>query len=128
MSTVVLDDHRTNDLAVLPDLDQSEKLSSLEEGHDPVIAAARAAGRLAGERLVTTPLTPRQCAVVASVMGGGARCAPIPPRSITSPDSAGDRVIPPSLTLRPVSTTSACSAPCWRRLSRSPSPKPAPRA
>ena len=73
MSTVVLDDHRTNDLAVLPDLDQSEKLSSLEEGHDPVIAAARAAGRLAGGRLVRTPLTPRQCAVVASVMGGGAR-------------------------------------------------------
>lgn len=37
---------------------------------DPVIAAARAAGRLAGERLARTPLTPHQRAVVASVMGG----------------------------------------------------------
>lgn len=37
---------------------------------DPVIAAARAAGRLAGERLACTPLTPRQRAVVASMMGG----------------------------------------------------------
>ncbi|MGM7777441.1 hypothetical protein ACSVHC_15680 [Arthrobacter sp. KNU-44] len=40
------------------------------DGLDPVIAAARAAGRLAGERLARTPLTPRQRAVVASVMGG----------------------------------------------------------
>jgi len=37
---------------------------------DPAIAAARAAGRMAGERLARTPLTPHQRAVVASVMGG----------------------------------------------------------
>lgn len=37
---------------------------------DPVVAAARAAGRLAGERLARTPLTPHQRAVVASLMGG----------------------------------------------------------
>lgn len=73
MSSVVLDDHRTNDLVLSPDLDQSGNLPSLEEGHDPVIAAARAAGRLAGERLARTPLNPRQRAAVASVMGGGAR-------------------------------------------------------
>ena len=41
------------------------------DGLDPVIAAARAAGRRAGERLALTPLTPRQRAAVAAVMGGG---------------------------------------------------------
>lgn len=40
---------------------------------DPVIASALQAGRQAGKRLTRTPLTPRQCAVVTSVMGGGAR-------------------------------------------------------
>lgn len=37
---------------------------------EPAVAAARAAGRLAGERLARTPLTPRQRAMVAAVMGG----------------------------------------------------------
>lgn len=73
MSSVVLDDHRTSDLVLPPDLDQSGKLPSFDEGYDPVITAARAAGRSVGERLARTPLTPRQCAVVASVMGGGDR-------------------------------------------------------
>ena len=40
-------------------------------GLDPVIAVALAAGRRAGERLTSTPLTPRQRAAVAAVMGGG---------------------------------------------------------
>ncbi|MGO1662819.1 MAG: hypothetical protein ACTHYO_03835 [Micrococcaceae bacterium] len=59
--SVVLDSPRTADFDTPPDLD---------EGVDPVIAKARAAGRLAGERLARTPLTPRQRAAVASVMGG----------------------------------------------------------
>ena len=41
------------------------------DGLDPVIAVALAAGRRAGERLTSTPLTPRQRAAVAAVMGGG---------------------------------------------------------
>lgn len=53
-----------------PDLDQGSTPSPQADGHDPVIAAARAAGRLAGERLARTPLTPRQRATVAAVMGG----------------------------------------------------------
>ena len=56
-----------------PDLDQEENPVILDRDLDPVIAAARAAGRLAGKRLAHTPLTPRQRAVVASVLGGGAR-------------------------------------------------------
>ncbi|WP_231440695.1 hypothetical protein [Brevibacterium zhoupengii] len=56
-----------------PDLDQDENPVILDRDLDPVIAAARAAGRLAGKRLAHTPLTPRQRAVVASVLGGGAR-------------------------------------------------------
>lgn len=59
--SVVLDAPRTTDFDTPSDLD---------EGVDLVIAEARAAGRLAGERLARTPLTPRQRAVVASVMGG----------------------------------------------------------
>lgn len=51
-------------------LDQGSTPSPRADGHDPVIAAARAAGRLAGERLARTPLTPRQRAAVAAVMGG----------------------------------------------------------
>lgn len=50
--------------------DQGSSPSPRADGHDPVIAAARAAGRLAGERLARTPLTPRQRATVAAVMGG----------------------------------------------------------
>lgn len=53
-----------------PGLAQSLVPTHKGDGLDPVIAAARAAGRLAGERLACTPLTPRQRAVVASVMGG----------------------------------------------------------
>lgn len=56
-----------------PDLDQDENPVILDRDLDPVIAAARAAGRLAGKRLARTPLSPRQRAVVASVLGGGAR-------------------------------------------------------
>lgn len=63
MSSVVLDAPRTNDPASAPDLDQAESC-------DPIIAAARAAGREAGERLSRTPLTSRQRATIASVMGG----------------------------------------------------------
>lgn len=37
---------------------------------DDAITRAREAGRLAGERLARTPLTPRQRATVATVMGG----------------------------------------------------------
>lgn len=55
------------------DLDPDENPVILDRDLDPVIAAARAAGRLAGKRLARTPLTPRQRAVVASVLGGGAR-------------------------------------------------------
>ena len=54
-----------------PGLDQGSTPSPQADGLDPVIAAARAAGRLAGERLARTPLTPRQRAAVAAVMGGG---------------------------------------------------------
>lgn len=64
-------DTRTTDRVPPPDLDQSRRLPVLDRGLDPVIAAARAAGRLAGERLVRTPLNPRQRAAVAAVMGGG---------------------------------------------------------
>lgn len=53
-----------------PGLDQYPTPVSQADGCDPVIAAARAAGRQAGERLALTPLTPRQRAAVASVMGG----------------------------------------------------------
>lgn len=59
--SVVLDNPRTTD---------RDNSSDRDEGFDPVIAEARAAGRLAGERLARTPLTPRQRTVVASVMGG----------------------------------------------------------
>lgn len=54
-------------------LDQELNPVSQGDGLDPVIAAARAAGHRAGERLANTPLTPRQRATVASVMGGGRR-------------------------------------------------------
>lgn len=56
-----------------PDLDQDVNPVILDRDLDPVIAAARAAGRLVGKRLACTPLTPRQRAVVASMLGGGAR-------------------------------------------------------
>ena len=56
-----------------PDPDQNENAVIRDSGLDPIIAAAREAGRLAGERLTRTPLTPRQRATVAAVMGGGAR-------------------------------------------------------
>ena len=59
--------------APCPDLDQDESTVILDRGLDPVIASARAAGRRVGEHLARTPLTPRQRAAVASVMGGGAR-------------------------------------------------------
>ena len=59
--------------APCPDLDQNESPVILDRGLDPVIVVAREAGRLAGERLARTPLTPRQRATVAALMGGGAR-------------------------------------------------------
>ena len=54
-----------------PGLDQASTPVPHADGLDPVIAAARAAGRRAGERLALTPLNPRQRAAVAAVMGGG---------------------------------------------------------
>lgn len=56
-----------------PGLDQGSTPAPQADGYDPIIAAARAAGRRAGERLSLTPLTSRQRAAVASVMGGDAR-------------------------------------------------------
>ena len=53
-----------------PDLEQGQGLPARDEGLAPVIAAARAAGRVAGERLTHTPLNPRQRATVAAMMGG----------------------------------------------------------
>ena len=68
--SVVIDVPRASALG-RPGLDQGSTPSPQADGLDPVIAAARAAGRLAGERLARTPLTPRQRAAVAAVMGGG---------------------------------------------------------
>ena len=68
--SVVIDVPRASAL-VRPGLDQGSAPSPQADGQDPVIAAARAPGRRAGERLALTPLTPRQRAAVASVMGGG---------------------------------------------------------
>ena len=68
--SVVIDIPRASALD-RPGLDQGSTPSPQADGLDPVIAAARAAGRLAGERLARTPLTPRQRAAVADVMGGG---------------------------------------------------------
>ncbi|WP_017195601.1 hypothetical protein [Actinomyces massiliensis] len=68
--SVVIDVPRASALD-RPGLDQGSTPSLQADGLDPVIAAARAAGRLAGERLARTPLTPRQRAAVAAVMGGG---------------------------------------------------------
>ena len=68
--SVVIDVPRASALD-RPGLDQGSTPSPQAAGLDPVIAAARAAGRLAGERLARTPLTPRQRAAVAAVMGGG---------------------------------------------------------
>lgn len=42
--------------------------------HAAALEAARAAGRLSGERLNRTPLTPRQRATVAAVLGGNDPC------------------------------------------------------
>lgn len=53
-----------------PGHDQDSVAIEKVDDLDPVMAAARAAGRLAGERLARIPLTPHQRAVVASVMGG----------------------------------------------------------
>lgn len=44
--------------------------STTSSKQDDAITRAREAGRLAGERLARTPLTPRQRATVATVMGG----------------------------------------------------------
>lgn len=66
-------DNHTIDLVPPPDLEQGQGLPSCDRGLDPVIVAARAAGRMAGERLARTPLTPRQRAAVAAVIGGGRR-------------------------------------------------------
>ena len=68
--SVVIDIPRASALD-RPGLDQGSTPSPQADGLDPVIAAARAAGCLAGERLARTPLTPRQRAAVAAVMGGG---------------------------------------------------------
>lgn len=70
--SVVIDAPRASALD-RPGYDQDSTPVSRADGPDPVIAAARAAGRRAGERLARTPLTPRQRAAVAAVMGGGAR-------------------------------------------------------
>lgn len=70
--SVVIDVPRASALD-RPGLDQGSTSSPQADGLDPVIADARAAGRLVGERLARTPLTPRQRAAVAAVMGGGAR-------------------------------------------------------
>lgn len=42
--------------------------------HAAALEAARAAGRRSGERLNRTPLTPRQRATVAAVLGGNDSC------------------------------------------------------
>ena len=68
--SVVIDVPRASALHC-PALDQDSSPVPHADGLDPVIAAARAAGRRAGERLALTPLTPRQRAAVAAVMGGG---------------------------------------------------------
>ena len=68
--SVVIDVPRASALD-RPGLDQASTLVPHADGLDPIIAAARAAGRRAGERLALTPLTPRQRAAVAAVMGGG---------------------------------------------------------
>ena len=68
--SVVIDVPRASALDC-PTLDQDSSPVPHADGLDPVIAAARAAGCRAGERLALTPLTPRQRAAVASVMGGG---------------------------------------------------------
>ncbi|MGO1515795.1 MAG: hypothetical protein ACTIKQ_12645 [Microbacterium sp.] len=68
--SVVIDVPRASALN-RPDLDQDSTPVPHADGLDPVINAARAAGRRAGERLALTPLTPRQRAAVAAVMGGG---------------------------------------------------------
>ncbi|SMX90869.1 hypothetical protein BI49514_02344 [Brevibacterium iodinum ATCC 49514] len=67
--SVVIDVPRASALDS-PGLGQDSTPVSQPDGLEPVIAAARAAGRRAGERLALTPLTPRQRAAVASVMGG----------------------------------------------------------
>ena len=68
--SVVIDAPRASALD-RPGLDQDLNPVPQADGLDPVIAAALAAGRRAGERLARTPLTPRQRAAVAAVMGGG---------------------------------------------------------
>ncbi|ALB02716.1 MULTISPECIES: hypothetical protein [Bacteria] len=67
--SVVIDAPRASALDC-PGLDQDSTPDPQADGLDPVIAAALAAGRRAGERLARTPLTPRQRAAVAAVMGG----------------------------------------------------------
>lgn len=67
--SVVIDAPRASALD-RPGLDQDLIPVSQADGLDPVIAVALAAGRRAGERLTSTPLTPRQRAAVAAVMGG----------------------------------------------------------
>lgn len=64
--SVVIDVPRASALDRLC-LDQDATPVPHADGLDPVIAA----GRRAGERLALTPLTPRQRAAVASVMGSG---------------------------------------------------------
>ncbi|GAA1617847.1 MULTISPECIES: hypothetical protein [Brevibacterium] len=68
--SVVIDAPRASALD-RPGIAQDSTPVPQSDGLDPVIAVARAAGRRAGERLANTPLTPRQRAAVASVMGGG---------------------------------------------------------
>lgn len=55
------------------DLNQRRGLTTRDRDLDPVIAVAREAGRLAGERLARTPLSPRQRASIAALMDGGRR-------------------------------------------------------
>ncbi|GAA1149917.1 MULTISPECIES: hypothetical protein [Actinomycetes] len=69
MSTVVIDSSRASaPHCSVPD--RSTAPAKKAHGLDPAVVAAREAGRVAGQRLARTPLTPRQRAAVAAVMGG----------------------------------------------------------
>lgn len=66
--SVVIDAPRASALA-RPALDQGATPSPQIDRHKAAIEAARAAGRLAGERLISTPLGSRQRVTVTAVMG-----------------------------------------------------------
>lgn len=66
--SVVIDAPRASALA-RPELEQGSTLSPQIDRHKSAIEAARAAGRLAGERIASTPLSSRQRVTVTAVMG-----------------------------------------------------------